>query len=181
MATKQIHLFATRHDLEPGLRLIEGKRALKYVRCGLFSSPEVLSWRSLLDVETLGKAAAGNQSLCERYLVLKADAELHVRSVAQVSGGTRYAVDQLENPISIVCKSGGVFGDGFLICGHVGTASNHPDSVQLFREFSRSLTHDFQKHDGYFVGAEALELQRRGARLITMHIDESREYDLKVR
>lgn len=180
MASRQIHLFATRKDLEPGIRRIERRRALKYALCGMPNAPDVRTWRSLLDLETLGKAAAGNQSHCERILVLEANAELRIRRVAQASGGTRYAVDQLENPISIVFQLGGIFQGGFLICGHIGTASNNPDAVQLFREFSTSLTDGFQKHGDYFVGKEAVEFQRSGVRLITMHIAESREYDLKV-
>jgi hypothetical protein len=180
MSSNQIHLFATRADLEPIIRIIEGKRALKYFRCGLWASPDVCRWHSLLEVKSLGIATAVNHTLCERFLVMGADAELQVRHVPQKSGGIKFAVDQLENPASIVCQFGGVYGDGFLICGHIGTASSHRDSVGLYREFSRLIIKEFQKHGHYFVGAEALELQHRGVRLITMHITEDTEYDLKV-
>src|SRR4029077_6577782 len=151
MASKQIHLFATRHDLEPGIRSIEARRPLKYALCGTSPSADARIWCSVLDVENLGKALKGNQSLCERYLVLQGDAELRIRSVAQSSGGTRHAVDQLHNPVSIVFQPGGTFRAGFLICGHIGTTSNPPDAVQLFREFSRSVTRKFRKHRDYFV------------------------------
>jgi hypothetical protein len=180
MSSKQIHLFATRHDLERGIRSIETRQPLKYALCGMFQSPDPRIWCSVLDVENLGKAPNGNQSLCERYLVMQADAELQIRNVAQSSGGTRYAVDQLHNPASIVFQPGGAFGDGYLICGHIGTASNHPDAVRLFREFSRSVTREFRKHRDYFVGPEAINLRAKGVRLITMHVEEAKEYDLDV-
>jgi hypothetical protein len=178
MPSKQIHLFATRQDLGPGIRSIETQVPLKYALCGLFVSPDARIWGSALDIENLGKAPKGNQSLCERYLVLPADAELQIRRVAQSDGGTRYAVDQLHNPTSIVLQPGGAFGDGYLIGGHIGTASNHTDALQLFRDFHRSVTREFRKHRDYFVGLEALKLQQKGVRLITMHVDEAQEFDL---
>jgi hypothetical protein len=160
--------------------LIEAQRPLKYALCGLFPSRDVQICRSLLDLENLGTATGRNRTLCARYLILQTEKELHVRSVAQFSGGTRYAVDQLHNPASIVFQPGGVYGEGFLIWGNIGTASNHPHAVQLFREFSRSVTSGFRKHNNYFVGAEALKLREKGVRLITMHVDEGKEYDLAI-
>ena len=180
MAVKQIHLFAARQDLETGIRFIEARHPLKYALCGVFPSPDSPIWSSLLSIETLGKAPKGNQSLCERYLVLQADAKLQVRGIAQVSGGTRHAVDQLRNPASIIFQPGGTFGEDCLICGHIGTASDYPEAVQLFREFSRAITREFRKQRDYFVGPEALKLQQKGVRLITMHVAEAKEYDLRV-
>jgi hypothetical protein len=106
------------------------------------------------------------------------DADFQVRRVAQADGGTRYAVDQLHNPTSIVFQPGGAFGDGYLLCGHIGTASNNPDALQLFRDFHRSVTREFRKHRDYFVGSEAFKLAQEGVRLITMHVDEAKEFDL---
>lgn len=180
MPPKQIHLFATCQDLEPGIRSIEARRHLKYALCGLFQSPTTQTWRSVLDAPNLGKTTKGSQSLCDRYLVLQADTDLRVRSVAQADGGTRYAVDQLQNPESIVFLPGGSFGDGYLICGHIGTASNHPAALHLFRDFSRSVTLEFRKHRNYFVGPEACKLQQTGMRLITMHVEEAKEFDLEL-
>lgn len=60
----------------------------------------------------------------------------------------------------------------------MGTASNNLDAAQLFRDFSRLITGDFRKHRDYFVGPDALKMQKEGVRLITMHIDEAKEYDL---
>jgi hypothetical protein len=179
MASKQIHIFATRCDLEPGIRLIEARYSIKYTLCGLFTSPEAHIWHSILDVENLGKATRGNQSLCERYLVIRENVKLQIRSVVQSSGGILYAVDQLHNPNSIVFQPGGAFGDDHIISGHVGTVSNHSNAAQLLREFSCSITRDFRKHRGYFIGPEAFKLQKKGVRLITMHVDEAKEYDLE--
>ena len=73
-----------------------------------------------------------------------------------------------------------MFDEQYLICGRIGTASDNRDSVQLFREYSCSITQEFRKHRNFFVGLEALKLQQKGVRLITMHIDESKEYDLNI-
>jgi hypothetical protein len=178
MASKQIHLFATRRDIEPTIRLVEGKSRLKYALCGLFSSRDIRLYSSLLECESLGRAAGGNHSLCDEFLVLDVNAELKIRDVPQRLGAAKYAVDQLWNPVSICFRPGGLFGDEFLICGRIGTASDHPDAVQLFREFSRSITREFRKHRDYYVGPEAFTLRQKGVRLITMHVDEAKEYDL---
>ncbi len=180
MLRKQIHLFATLQDLEPGIRSVEKQQNLKYALCGMFAAPDIPVWNSLLELENLGQATKGNQSLCERYLVMSSDVELRVRSVAQLSGGTRYAVDQLHNPRSAVFQPGGLFDESYLMCGHIGTASDHPVAVQLFRDFGRMVTHGFRKHRDYFVGPEAIKLQQKGVRLITMHIDEAKDYDLDL-
>jgi hypothetical protein len=180
MAHKQIFLFATRRDLEPGIRLIEAERSLKYALGGMFLTAEVQVWQSLLDVENIGQASGGNQSLCEEYLVFPKEMNLNIRDVPQHSGMKKYAVDQLLNPASIAFRPGGLFGKGFLIVGRIGSASNQPESLRLLKEFSRALTHNFQRHDMYFVGNEVLELHRTGTRLITMHIHEDSQYDLKI-
>jgi hypothetical protein len=178
MPSPQIHLFATRQDLEPGIRSIESELPLKYALCETFESSDTPVWRSLLDLENLGKAPKGNQVLCERYLVLPARAELHVETFTQYNREIRYTVDQLHNWRSIVFQPGGVFGEGYLICGHIGTASSHPESLSLLGDFTRAVTRGFQKYRLYLVGPEASKLHEKGCRLITMHVDEAREYDL---
>lgn len=179
MASKQTHFFATREDLEPGLRTLE-KNPLKYVLCGLFPSESAPAFESLLALESLGRASQGNSTLCDQYLVLPRGAELKIRSVPQRKGGTKYAVDQLANPVSIIFQPGGRFGENALIVGSAGTASEHPESLALLRSFGQAVTRGFKKVRQYLVGTEALNLQQRGVRLITMHVDEDREYDLSV-
>lgn len=179
MASKQIQILATRADLEPGIRLIEAKYALKYALCGLFRSPDVRVWRSLLDAATLGIAAGKSTPLCDAYLVLPADIDLKVRDVPQDAGGTMYSVDQRENPASITFEPGGMYGEKFLIAGCIGTISDHPLSIRLYQDFRRCVTKGFKRYPPYHVGAEACQLQRRGVRLITYSIDKDERYDLK--
>jgi hypothetical protein len=162
MPSPQIHLFSTRQDLEPGIRSIESERSLKYALFGNFETPDIPLWRSLLDVESLGKAPKGNRSLCEHYLVLPQRAKLHVETFPQYKRGLRYSVDQLLNPRSIVFQPGGVFGEGYLICGRIGTASDHSESLDLLEDFTRAVTRGFQKHRLYLVGPEALRLHEKG-------------------
>jgi hypothetical protein len=62
MVSKQIHLFATRRDLEQGIRPFENESSLKYAFCGLFSSSDIHIYSSLFEIKTLGKTTAANQS-----------------------------------------------------------------------------------------------------------------------
>jgi len=179
MATKQIHLFATRIDLEPGIQAIERKARLKYALCGLFDVAPRGALSSLLEIETLGTTTAPNQSLSQSYLVLPTDCDLEVREVPQKTGGTSYAVDQRQNPRSVVFRPGGIFGSGFIIAGNIGTASTDPDSTKLYREFSTAIRGGFKRFGAYYIGPQAFHLYKEGVRLITMHTDESPEYDLK--
>ena len=180
MPSPQIHLFSTRQDLEPGIRSIESERSLKYALFGNFETPDIPLWRSLLDVESVGRAPKGNRVLCECYLVLPERAKLHVETFTQYKRGLRYSVDQLQNPGSITFQPGGIFENDYLICGRIGTASDHPDSLDLLQDFTRAITRGFQKHRIYLMGPEASKLHEKGVRLITMHVDEAREYDLDI-
>jgi hypothetical protein len=179
MASKQIHIFATRKDLEPGILKIEEKYPLKYTLCGLFLSEKAQLWNSLIKTEDLGYTTKKIQSCCKEYLVLRAETDLKIGNVPQHAGGIRYEIDQLLNQKSITIRPGGIYDSGILMCGRIATASDDPDSVKLYREFCRAITKGFWKHRGYNVGPEALQLAKAGVRLITMHIDEDRKYDLK--
>jgi hypothetical protein len=178
MASMQIHLFATRKDIEQGIRLFERENSLKYTLCGLFPSSDVHVYSSLFQIENLGKTTAPNQSLCDEFLVMKCGVELEIRDVQQKSGGVKYAVDQQSNPASVCFRPGGIYHDEFLIAGRIGTASSHPDAAHLFREFGRAATQGFRKQREYFVGPDAFRLYQDGVRLITMHVGEDRKYDL---
>jgi hypothetical protein len=92
-----------------------------------------------------------------------------------------YAVDQLKNPDSIVFQPGGLFSPQFLIAGNIGTVYKDAVSVQLYRDFCRALRRGFTTYNRlYSVGPEAVKLARDGTRLITMHVNEDKEYDLKI-
>lgn len=190
--SKQTHIFATRSDLEPGIRFVESQRQLKYVALCLYSvgnrgtwivvpheSPQFETYDSLLAVDHLGVNLTGQQITGDDYLIADSPTEIKIEAVKQRKGGVHYFVDQLQNPASICFRPGGLYENECLISGNIGTASEHPESINLYRQFTRAIAKGFKKIGNYYVGPAALRLLDEGMRLVTMGIDEPTGYDLK--
>lgn len=175
----QTMFFATKEDLFPVLQRIEEKRTLKYVLTGLHFSPELTSFDSALDIPNLSIASSESAISGDGYLVVERTERVNMRPVPQNSGGIRYAVDQLENPGTIIFLPGGIFGENVLLYGRVATASSHPDSLALCRLFSASLKKSFSKIKSFYVGSAARKLLDQGCRL-TLAVQTPREYDLSL-
>ncbi len=178
MARNQQSFFATKADLESLLREVESKRQLQFVETGLFDSPSVQPVYSLLGAPNLGHLAAGDHNQGPCYLVASREISIDVRPVPQRRGGTKYAVDQQENPKTIAFRPSGVFGENCLIDGQVGTISDDPNSLELFQLFLKEMRRQFTKVKEFYVGKEAGELLDKGWRL-TGNAKSPTLYDLK--
>jgi hypothetical protein len=182
-----------RHDhLEPGLRLIDSQSRLKYVARFLYAtnnkgipivvphkSPDFETHESLLNADRLGINLTGQHNTGDDYLVIKETDDIRLRSALQRKGGVHYFVDQEFNPRSICFRPGGIYKERNLISGRIGTASDDPDSLELYKTFTKAITKGFKKVGNYRVGHEALRLMDQGVRMITMGVDEPPEYDLR--
>ena len=192
MKRHQTHIFATRSDLEPGLQLIEAQRPLKYVALNCYEvnsgkssvvphkSPQFEEYDSLLDVPSLGTNTTGDHISGDHYLILPRDREARFESVIQDKGGIHYFVDQSLNPVSITFLPGGIYQNNNLICGHIGTVSKHPESIDLYKSFTKAVTKGFKKIGNYRVGPEARRLMNEGLRMVTIGVRSPREYDLRI-
>ena len=177
MAATQLQFFATRGDLEEVVRSVEAARQLAYVRAGLFDEPTVVLAESLLTIPEVGTAQGDASPKCPSYLVALRPFVPAVRSVPQRGGGTKYAIDQLENPQTIVLRPGGVLGDAVIIAGSLGTASTAPASLELYASFRAEFLASFSSIKSYRVGAQAARLLDAGARL-TADVRAKPLYDL---
>jgi hypothetical protein len=81
--SKQIHFFATRSDLEPGLRRTEAELKIKYARCGLLYGPIFEQRLSLLEWDGLGKNTTGDHMSGPCFLIVERDTELRLESIPQ--------------------------------------------------------------------------------------------------
>src|SRR5437764_1018216 len=101
----QKHIFATRSDLQPGLKTIESQIRLKYVARFLYStnskgvlilvphkSPDFETYESLLNVDRLGINLTGQHHSGDDYLVVERDNDIRLRSALQRKGGIHYFV-----------------------------------------------------------------------------------------
>jgi hypothetical protein len=135
---------------------------------------------SLLDLRSLGVARTGDANHETKYLIADREIRIEVEDVPQRRGGVKYAIDQQANPKTIVITPGGLFGEGCLIAGQIGTASDDTDSIALYELFHREFKSRFKKVKSYLVGAEARALLDKGWRL-TSSIKAPIDYDLRAR
>lgn len=177
MATNQLSFFATTSDLESLLRTVEADRPLQFVATGLFQSPETTPLQSLRLHARLGIVSVGDLNQAEGYLVTAREQPIVARPVPQRRGDVMYAVDQLSNPATIVFRPGGTYSGTCLIAGQLGTVSDHPLSLALYRTFSSELRRQFERIGSFHVGPDAGRLLDQGWRL-TANARSPATYDL---
>jgi hypothetical protein len=169
--------FATRTDMATNLKRIEKSRPIKYVKCGGYDSQNYILYNSVDDFANLGINVTGDHQT-ESYLVLDADVDVNSYAVKQDEGGVRYFVNQKENDDSIVFWPGGFYGNDYLICGHISTVYNNR-SFELYKYFSSRFVKDFKKINRYYVSKEVFGVSPK-VRLITININQPKEYDFKI-
>lgn len=175
----QIQLFATKSDLLSGLEWIESQKELHWARC-LEKSDEILIYDSIKDIEELGINKDGKVTSGIQFLVVEKQYKIQVEEVQLHKGGLSHHIGQMSNPHSIIFQTPGIYGDKFLIMGTIGTISKSRESIKLYKFFKKGFTRGFKKIKGLYISPEALKLANSGYRLITMHIGQSTEYDLKI-
>ena len=178
--TKQIHIFATRDDILPNIKSIESHRSLKYVRYEIYKKKNVPIYESLTEYKSLGANKTGDHNSGDCFIVVDRETDIHFQTKRILFVRTKTIINQLTNPDSIVFQPGGIYKNKYLICGHIGTASDSARSFDLYKYFSKAIRKNFAKIESYYVGENALLLLKNGIRLITMGIDEPIEYDLKI-
>lgn len=176
---KTTHFYATRADLEPGIRAMESIRSLKYVERGLFPDATPRTLGSALSIPNLGLSNTGDLNLNPFYLVLDSELPIEIRTVPQRRGGVMYAIDEVSNPTAMILAPGGLHEENCIIVGQA-MASSDNRSQQVYRRLVSCLVRGFMKVDVYYVGPEALRLWREGARL-THSEKRPIEYDLRLR
>ena len=178
--------FATRADLEPGIRKIEADIPLKYIAHGWHLTPEPEAFLSALEIPEFGQAVDvsyefGDRRIFKRdfysgaqkYLVGFQEAKIGAKFVPQESGRIRYDAETgIDNPQAFWFQPGGMAGDAALVGGCIVEATLDPDTVKLFQKFRRTVLKGFVKlpdyyYENWYVGPEALDLLKQGVRLTT--------------
>ena len=177
MSGHRILFYATRDDLAPVIGSVEAISPLRYALTGLHITSDFSTYPSALEIPRLGQATADSSSACDSYLAVHRDTQIVIREVPQVSGGSRFAIDQLANPNSVRFQSGGVCEGNILIHGLVDTTGVTEEALTIFNHFRKWLKKSFTRRGAFYVGAKALQLKEQGWRL-TGAIRSPREYDL---
>ena len=174
--SRSTYYFATRQDILAGSESFENGIGVQYIQTGLFESAEFRAFSSVDQIATVGKSDTGSSSSDLSFLVMLADQAVRVRDVQQRKGGVLYAIDQLANSKSISVRYGGVYEDQYVIRGEVGTVSDDPQSLELYKTFVSSISKQFSSFNGYRIGPEAMRLHKSGMRL-THASGTDRKYD----
>lgn len=175
---KRIEIFALEPDLRLILQQIESKQALTYTSAGSMPTPELRQWSHYVDIENMGTAEGAQTALCRAYLIVRYGTAVHAERIDQYDGKTRFDVDQLLNPNSIVFTPAGEWKRSMIIAGLFGTASSTIESQALMRLVSAAIKKSFTKIKSYWVGPQALLRFRSGFRL-TMSEHSPEIYNLR--
>jgi hypothetical protein len=178
MANKQIMFFATTVDIISVLSSLEIASSLQYTRSGLFNTNRSQSYFSCVDIPDFGRTTHPNAVGNPMYLLSNQVAQIKVRDVPQKNGGTLFAIDQLENPDSIVIRPGGWYGNDVILYGIIGTVSQSAESKRLYTLAANVFRRHFTKQQEFLVGREAREAWNAGVRL-TIGVSSPLEFDLK--
>jgi len=179
MATKSTRFFATKEDLIPVIRAVEGQRSLKYILTGLLDSAALMVFTSALDIPSLGTATHESAICGATYLVADSGENIVSHKRPQNAGGFRYEVNQLGNPKTIIFQPGGLFDGKVLLYGRIGTISNDTTSAAILRLFAAAVRKSFMKIKGDYVGSNAQMLWKSGTRL-AQAVQSPPEFDLTL-
>src|SRR5262245_13725533 len=131
--------FATRSDIEPGLRAIEAQRRLRYIQCtpGLqIPDAHPVLFESLLEAESLSLPRSDNGFYNFEYLVVTPESRFAVETRA-IGGHDRYFVRIEPDQVVLFLTPGGLYDNCFLLAGEVAlTNLSGEEAVDLYRLFS---------------------------------------------
>jgi hypothetical protein len=81
MGKRQTHIFATKHDLVPGLTKIEAELDIRYARCGSYAGGIFEQYSSLPGWDGLGKNTTGGHLDGPQFLVVSRSQKINVEPI----------------------------------------------------------------------------------------------------
>ncbi len=175
------HFYCEFEEISEILISFQEKFQVKFIPMGLFLESEIpKEEQSIFDIEGLGKMESGDVVQALRVLTLPRDAELFIRRVPQRKGGTRFAIDLLQNPVAITIHLGGYFGENILLPGRITTLKGSLFAKQALTFIGKEIRKAFKHRAGvYYISANARQAYFNGYRL-TPNIRQPLDYDLKI-
>lgn len=172
-----LQVYLTRADWLDVTAAFERRCPVRYARAGEVDG-EVQSWGAAQDTEDFGVAPTGDASTNPWFLILPTDVEPVARTAERRAGVERRVVDRFGNPRSLQVRPGGAFGALFVIVGEVALPTGDEWVEDAHQALLEELAVCTREVGEFFVGAEALQRRRRGARL-TPYVDGDTLYDLR--
>ncbi|MEC8253161.1 MAG: hypothetical protein VX044_08110 [Planctomycetota bacterium] len=176
--SRALQVYLTRTDWMEVAATFEARVPVCYVRHGPVRG-DVERWESVASAEDFGVASTGDEATNPQFLLLPADAAPVARVAERRAGADRRIVDRQDNQQSLLVRPGGAFGARLVLVGEVAPARGDAWAERARRELEAALRGATREVQGFFVGEEAMQRLRAGARL-TPYIDGDTLYDLKA-
>lgn len=170
-----LHFYALADDLLPVFEFVESKHELHYYARNSSDAAIYLAGASLPTLRMPPPAESAISG--HMYLVTLRDTKAVGRKITLDGSGIRYAFDQIDNPDSIEMLPGAWDPSGALLYGRIATISDSLPSKTLFNAFKRAINKRFRRVNSFWVGPNAEEKWKQGARL-TIGLASPSTYDL---
>jgi hypothetical protein len=178
MARNQTMFYATALDLSSVLSVLEAAKPIQYTTTGLFETKVPQTYSSFTGIPDFGRAIHPTAVANPSYLLSMQGTQIRTREIPQKAGGVLFAVDQAENPDSVVFRPGGRYGNAVILYGTIGTVSQSSESKDLYNFCMKAFRKGFLRQQEFLVGPEAREVWNAGVRL-TIGASSPVEFDLK--
>ncbi len=173
--------FADAEDAMVLMDELERAVPLRLMRTGGYETlMEALIFDSYKSVPDFGVSVHGQSVQEPSFLLFPCDYHPRIREVRQKRGGVKFFVDQMINKKSVVLRPGGRFDASTIISGQIGTISEDPWSLRVYKKAVSIIRKNFKEVGAYFVGSQAYQCLQFGGRL-TQDIRSSEEDDLVSR
>lgn len=179
--SKRIRFFALEDDLLVALTVLEAEASLRYFEMAHYEvTAPFRSFRKAREIPDIGIADSPTAIACTAFLICAAHMSVLGRDIRQTDGRIVVAIDQLENPDSVTMTPAGLFPKTQAILeGTIATTGVSAESLKLFGLFRKTISRQFAKVDGAFIGRRAWSAHLEGARL-TASIGSPETRDLVV-
>lgn len=163
---RRIFFYAAPSDIKPVLKIFEAVEPLQFVETGNFSTMERLIYINSDDLPSPGVATNSSSAGSVAYLVARDGTEMFQREIDGMRNTKRWVLSAGENETSVTLTMAGLWKDNFLLQGSMTSMHDTELSQGLMKRFLASIKKvKFQKIDLSWIGAEALDMLKAGARL----------------
>jgi hypothetical protein len=170
--------YATARDLTPVLTLLEARKKLQYTPMRHVETNRPQIYFSFVDIPDFGRTYDSTTVHNPAYLVGLKGTVVQVETIYPRLGGVSFSIGQQLNEDTVVLRPGGMYGDGVLLYGAIGTVSESAASMELYDFMVEPYLARFARVREFFLGPEALGLWKSGVRLTTA-ASSRKDFDLK--
>lgn len=175
-----IWFFATYDDFVSIFSSLEARSPVQYVTCERLENHVAHRYEHIEEIPNIGVTDVDSHQNGEIYMISDANipvVELEKENI--VYGGTYVMMTPENNPQTVQFWPAGLYGDDFIIWGHINTVHDKsPEAKELLQKIRRAFSKNCTRISGVYFGKEALNLRGK-RRFICMNCREPQDYDFQ--